>query len=279
VACFGVLVARDTCREKAGAVVRRAHLIAVVKAFLIGYAFLLVVGCSGTRSEAPQEGQGHTKATYTEQGRTAEATSEEEARCEGTRTFKKPAIGQGVFTTNDIPGCPKGGLLPGTDKPDQLAGEEGADEVRGLGGKDLLTGGHGRDVTDVIYGGPGNDLLIENEARGPGCADNCPGVKPSDLSRRSGPDLSKNVLHGGPGRDILKGAAYDDVLYGGAGDDKELDGLGGEDVLYGGDGDDTLYGTYDGGDQDKLYCGKGKDQYDAGKHDYVSSSCEVKYHP
>lgn len=27
-------------------------------------------------------------------------------------------------------------------------------------------------------------------------------VKPSDLPGKSGPDLSKNVLHGGPGRDI-----------------------------------------------------------------------------
>ena len=24
----------------------------------------------------------------------------------------------GVFTTNDVPGCPKGGLLSGTDKAD-----------------------------------------------------------------------------------------------------------------------------------------------------------------
>jgi hypothetical protein len=30
------------------------------------------------------------------------------------------------------------------------------------------------------------------------------------------------------------------------------------------------------GDKDKLYCGKGKDQYYADKKDYVSSSCEVK---
>jgi hypothetical protein len=252
------------------AVVRQAHLTAVVGIFLIGCAILLGVGCSGTSSETSKK----------EQGSSSKATASEEARCEGTRTFKKPTIGRGILTTNDLPGCPKGGLLLGTDKKDKLAGEEGADEVRGLGSKDFLTGGHGRDAIDVIYGGPGNDLLIENEVRGPGCADNCPGFKPSELPRRSGPDRSKNVLYGGPGRDILKGAAGDDVLYGGAGDDNgyvgQLDGLGGEDVLYGGDGDDTLYGTYDGGDRDKLYCGKGKDEYDADKHDIVSSSCEKK---
>ena len=62
---------------------------------------------------------------------TAEATaSEEEARCEGTRTYhgpsfltfhpKEPDI---VYTTNDLPGCPdKGGLLSGTDHPDKLGG-------------------------------------------------------------------------------------------------------------------------------------------------------------
>jgi Ca2+-binding RTX toxin-like protein len=247
----------------------------VVVTLLIGCAFLVLVGCSSeVRSEAPQKEQGHTEATMKEQTRSPEATASEEARCEGTRTFKIPTIGGGVFTTNDLPGCPNGGLLSGTDKLDKLAGEDGADEVRGLGTKDLLTGGHGRDAIDVIYGGPGNDLLIENEVRGPGCADNCPRFKPSELPRRSGPDRSKNVLHGGPGRDILAGAAGDDVLYGDAGDDNELDGLGGEDVIYGGDGNDVLDETYDGGNRDKLYCGERRDKYYSDKNDFVASSCE-----
>jgi hypothetical protein len=130
--------------------VRQGLLIAVVGTFLIGCAFLLlVVGCAGTNSETSKK---------EEQGSSPQATqSEEEARCEGTRTFKKPTISWGVFTTNDLPGCPKGGLLEGTDKLDKLGGEEGADEVRGLGGNDLLAGGHDRDAIDVIYGGQGND--------------------------------------------------------------------------------------------------------------------------
>ena len=116
-----------------------------------------------------EEGQGHTEATK-EQTRSSEATASEEARCEGTRKIN---VNMPVrFTTNDLPGCPKGGLLLGTDKPDLLAGEKGDDEVRGLGGSDDIMGGDGNDILyggsesdavggydgdDVIYGGPGND--------------------------------------------------------------------------------------------------------------------------
>jgi len=58
--------------------------------------------------------------------------------------------------TNDVPGCPKGGLLLGTDKIDNLDGLDGDDEIRGLGGPDLLWDGPGN---DVLYGGDGNDFL------------------------------------------------------------------------------------------------------------------------
>jgi uncharacterized protein YceK len=105
--------------------------MAVVGAFLIGYAvLLLVVGCAGVRSEASQkEEQGH-----------AEAAASEEARCSQTRTFKVYAYETGpkVYTTNDVPGCPKGGLLSGTDGRDKLNGQDGDDELHGLGKKDKL---------------------------------------------------------------------------------------------------------------------------------------------
>jgi hypothetical protein len=212
-----------------------------VRAFLIGCAVLLiVVGCAGLRSEAPWEGQGHTKATKMEQTRSTEATaSEEEARCEGTQTLKlkdlyrlkdpwRGGFGKNALvTTNDLPGCPKGGLLSGTDRRDKLDGGEGDDEVRVLGGYDTLAGGKGN---DVVYAGPGSDDLDD-------------------------PDEG------------------DDAFYGGDGGDGMWAG-GGEDVLYGGDGNDTLI-DYDG-QQDKLYCGKGKDHYRADKNDYVDSSCEKK---
>jgi hypothetical protein len=157
--------------------------------FLIGCVVLLVVGCAGTSSETSKK----------EQTRSPEATASEEARCEGTRTHHRYLVlynrgGQGplrtgseedmkkalkkarhyaktedlgiarmhdfgVYTTNDLPGCPsKGGLLKGTDKPDKLEGGLGSDILYGGDGDDTLdqfsrTGG------DVIYGGDGNDYL------------------------------------------------------------------------------------------------------------------------
>jgi hypothetical protein len=94
VACFEVLVAGDACNEGKGVVVRQGRSIAVVGVLLIGCAVLLVAGASGVQ---------------------AEASKKEEARCQGTRTIKARGSGE-ILTTNDLPGCPKGGLLLGTDK-------------------------------------------------------------------------------------------------------------------------------------------------------------------
>jgi hypothetical protein len=129
----------------------------VVGTFLIGCAFLLlVIGCAVTRSETSKK----------ERGSSPQATEPEEARCEGTRTIKgtwlqeqlqsEPIKQSVVFTTNDLPGCPKdkGGLLSGTDKRDKLNGFDGDDEIRGLAGPDFILGGEGN---DVIYAGPGDD--------------------------------------------------------------------------------------------------------------------------
>jgi hypothetical protein len=245
--------------------------MAVVRTFLIGCAIvLLVAGCAGVRSGAPEDERGRTEATN-EQARSPEATASEEARCEGTRTIDmlegvgiadssiQPGDPEAIYITNDIPDCPTGGLLSGTDKPDQLAGEDGEDEVRGLGGSDHLSGGRG---SDVVYGGLGND-----ELEGGGWH--------SGLEFYT--DTSKNVLYGGPGRDTLSGEEGDDVLYGGEGNDVDLWGSKGEDVLYGGDGNDHLDATTWDKHRDELYCGEGLDTYSADEQDYVDSSCEKKW--
>ena len=235
-----------------------------------------MVGCAGTSSEPSQKEQGHSP----------EATAVEEARCEGTRTIEmlkgegsiidssvQPGDPETIYITNDIPGCPTGGVLSGTDKPDRLAGEDGEDEVHGLGGSDHLSGGLG---SDVVYGSPGNDELTGGGWN--------PSLDPSYT------DKSKDVLYGGPGRDILDGAVGDDVLYGGDGDDNIRLGFGGvggglaggpgKDVIHGGDGNDFLNGGSGplvDHQRDELYCGAGTDEYLAHKNDFVDSSCEKKF--
>ena len=166
----------------------------MVRAFVIGCAFLLVVGCAGMRSESSKKEQGHTESTK-EQGRSPQATASEEARCQGTSTNNKdPRGGEGarsLFITNDIPGCPKGGLLLGTDKHDYLNGNDGDDVIRGLGGGDDLYGGSG---DDVIYAGPGGDSVTS-----------APG---------------NDVIYGGDGNDYLWSKdGQRDKLYGGKGKD------------------------------------------------------------
>src|SRR5215211_5660947 len=179
-------------REGGCGVVRREHLIAVVVTFLIGCTVVVVVGCAGVRSEASNEEQGHTEATK-QQAHSGGAASSEEARCRQTRTFKTSGV---LITTNDVPGCPKGGLLSGTNKRDELDGGDGNDEIHGLGDKDALYGGLG---SDVIYGGPGDDFMRGNTYMG------------DDRNR------ARDILHGGPGRDLMTGGYGDDVLYGGDG--------------------------------------------------------------
>ena len=169
-------------REGEGTVVRQAHLIAVVLAFVIGCAVLLMADASGVQ---------------------AQASNKEEARCEGTRTIKEPGSGE-IVTTNDIPGCPKGGLLLGTEGSDRtlsrkparpsLYGGDGDDVIRGLGGSDSISHGYG---DDVIYGGDGDDHVY--------------------------PDSGNDVIYGGDGNDDLD--SHDDggdKLYCGAGRDKYI---------------------------------------------------------
>jgi hypothetical protein len=226
-------------------VVRQGRCIALVVAFLIGCAVVLVAGCAGVRSGAPQGEQEHTEATK-EQTRSPEATVSEEARCEKTRTFRRknyPGV-LGTYVTNDVPGCPSGGLLSGSEGDDLLAGMDGDDKILGLGDPDGIDGGLGNDeVTgdggdDVLWGGPGGD-----------------------------------VIDGGPGADDLYGEGQ-----------VETDPPGQhEDVFRGGDGNDQIDAL--DGQRDELYCGGGWDRYLADESgdrhfaeeiDYVDSSCEKK---
>jgi Ca2+-binding RTX toxin-like protein len=246
VACLEVLVAGDACNEGEDVVVRQGQLIAFVVAFLIGSAVVLMAGASGVQ---------------------AQASNKEEARCEGTRKINVNLPAR--FTSNDLPGCPKGGLLLGTDKDDSLAGEKGDDEVRGLGGSDFVMGGLGN---DVIYGGADNDSLHGDGSEEEGNDIIYGGPGDDDVNVFLVGDDGNDVIYGGPGDDDLRGFEGEDAIYGGPGDDKRLDG-GPSDAVYG--GGELLPGGGDG-QRDKIYCGEGRDSYFADKEDYVDSSCEVK---
>ena len=194
--------------------VRQGHLIALVGTLLIGSALLLVVGCAGTTSsETSKEGQGHTEATKKEQTRSPQAKESEEARCEGTRTYNFQTEDPTIvvrFTTNDLPGCPKGGLLLGTDKRDFLGGRDGEDRVRGLGGSDVIEGGPG---SDILYGGPGGDQFDDGKG--------------------------DDVIYGGDGNDLVKAHQGEDVIYGGDGNDVlNVPADGQRDKIYCGKGQD-----------------------------------------
>ena len=70
----------------------------------------------------------------------------------------------------------------------------------------------------------------------------------------------ENEVRGLGGKDEILGGNRSDFLYGGDGNDYLLPGKG-EDVMYGGDGNDFLDDDISDGQQDKLYCGKGRDNY------------------
>ena len=184
---------------------------------------------SGPGNEGSAEAtQGRTQATQTTEESTAygeettaykeettalkgpQATSEE-ARCEGTRTYKDyhywtPLEPGRVFITNDLPGCPSGGLLSGTDKKDGLDGKKGDDEIHGLGAPDTIVGGDGN---DVIYGGPGGDQIEDGKGE-----DVIYGGAGDDfviLASGHFEDGQRDKVYCGPGKDTYGGGRLDYV--------------------------------------------------------------------
>lgn len=103
--------------------------------------------------------------------------------------------------------------------------------VHGTCGDDIIFVSEHRNVT--IYAGDGNDdiragwgggLVTVHAGRG------------NDTVSANDKQL---VVLGGPGDDVLRGAAYDDVLFGEAGNDR-IYGNGGRNTIEGGDGNDVI---------------------------------------
>ena len=117
--------------------IRQAQLIALVEAFLIGCAVVLMAGASEALAEASQQNkQKHTEAT-------SEATREQQ----------------------ELYGGPRYDRLRGGVGKDVLHGAGGMDFLEGGAGDDVIYGGDGSDTIfavegeDVLYGGEGNDYL------------------------------------------------------------------------------------------------------------------------
>jgi Ca2+-binding RTX toxin-like protein len=94
--------------------------------------------------------------------------------------------------------------------------------IVGTAGADTLTGQSG--VSDVIYGGDGNDRISGGA------------FYSDDDTQGTAPDL----LCGGPGADVIKGGPGNDRINGGDGND-DIRGELGADVMQGNAGDDGLY--------------------------------------
>jgi hypothetical protein len=125
-----------------------------------------------------------------------------------------------------------------------IAGEEGEDVVEAGPEPDAIDGGPGG---DRLLGGGGIDELSYATRTAPVTV---------DLGRETGGEAGEEdgiggfeVLVGGSGNDVLRGAGVDETLDGGAGNDV-LRGRGGADALFGGTGADRLAGD---ARDDRLY--------------------------
>ncbi len=137
-----------------------------------------------------------------------------------------PSAAETTPTCNGVPATDyltTPGTLNGTPGDDVLVGSSGNDVINGLDGNDLICGsttfacsiGPSFGGNDKLYGGTGNDTLL----------DNC------------GPEPPANEGDGGSGNDILriKGKAV-----GGSGNDSQVRSMGG--TADGGSGNDTVEG-------------------------------------
>ena len=154
--------------------------------------------------------------------------------------------------------------------------------VNGGEGEDRITGSD--QAADLLYGGPGNDVLdgLGNSGM-PDHVDRLAGDEGNDVLRGgSGPDSvdggpGNDDVYGDDGDDYLGGDADVDALHGGAGDDWLYPGSGDGELLEGGEGSDDLlcFGgagtTYDGGPGlDLIDCIGGIEEGPgAGPDDYV----------
>lgn len=168
-----------------------------------------------------------------------------------------PAPGDAAVMCGDVKATIVGSdgpdLLVGTPRRDVIQAGPGDDRVSGLGGNDLICLGAG---ADRGLGGGGNDRVWGHDVD----------LSPALVDQNRGrflPDEG-NVILGGPGIDVLSGAAGNDTIIGGPARDAVIAGPGddrmrgdaGNDTLQGGAGDDVADG---GPGNDRLVGDEGND--------------------
>jgi Ca2+-binding RTX toxin-like protein len=178
-------------------------------------------------------------------------------------------------------------LLVTTATDTTVIGGGGNDMIELSGGNDLVRA-QGED--DTIRGGDGSDLLYGDDASEIDPATGADRIEGGPGNDTASGGRGNDVIAGDDGADMLRGGSADDSLFGGAGADRlsgeqgadEMDGgvdddvvgipgtvaVGaalapaepGNDVVVGGPGDDALDpGSGDGGDDDTLVGGDGRD--------------------
>lgn len=189
----------------------------------------------------------------------------------------------GADLQDDLSGGIGDDILYGENDEDHLYGQSGNDTLFGGGGIDTLEGGLGNDVleggagdlaTDVLIGGPGDDIYYLGYNGEDVITDNGlitdvdTVVMPYQVSSYTLPnDIEKgmmakgttsssltgndknNTLIGNDGKNVLDGSMGDDALQGGGGSDTLIGGAG-NDSIVAGDGNDLIVGGNGLGDDD-----------------------------
>jgi Ca2+-binding RTX toxin-like protein len=145
----------------------------MMRAFVIGCAFLLVVGCAGTRSEAPKK-QAHTEVTKEghEHTEATSAATRDQQELNGGPAYDhlKGGVGKDI-----LHGGASGDFLDGGAGDDVIYGDDDNDMIFGVEGEDVLYGGDGNDYLDGREKGPKNtqrDELYCGAGRDKAIADN-----------------------------------------------------------------------------------------------------------
>jgi len=173
-------------------------------------------------------------------------------------------------------------ILDGGDNDDIIHGGPDVDEIYGGSGNDQIMSYGG---ADVIHGGPGYDLIPDDDLIDAGDGDDeiyaAGKGSAEDVIHPGSYDAESNTIYAGTGDDTVYGSAGSDRIIGGDDNDTIVGGLG-NDFLYGNGGEDVIWGDClsespeDGNDviaggslSDLIYGGGGDDEINGDSGDDI----------